>query len=69
MSHLERYLENSATSINFEFPAEKIEAAVKKILDDCRSQNFTVREFSLLLGELNLELENSHNRAEINSIF
>ena len=48
---------------------EKVEAAVEKILADCRSQNFTVREFAHLVGELNAELENSRNIAEINSAF
>ena len=69
MSNVETLLKRSAPSINFEMTPEKVEAAVEKILADCRYQNFTVREFAHLVGELNAELENSRNIAEINSAF
>ena len=69
MNCFEKHLRETETSINFEITPVKVEAAVKKILADCRSQNFTVREFAHLVGDLNAELEFSRNKAEKQSAF
>ena len=57
------------TTVTFEFTPPKVRATVEKILDDCRSQKFTVREFAHLVGDLNAELEIARNKTEINSVF
>ena len=53
------------TPINFEFAPPKVKAAAEKIISDCRDQNFTIRDFMHLVGELSQHLEYLKTLAEI----
>jgi len=52
------------TDACFTFPTQKVITAAEKIIDDCRRQNFTIREFIQLIGELSLQLEDSRKSIE-----